>query len=110
MTRRIQHCHKLVAKQAREACDELYELMMKDNVMYSAWRQQNPGANDRELRRRFVVRNWGKCIPFARTTLARMLTMPINESLKSQISEALILDAALVRGRGGSGILLGTTE
>lgn len=104
------HCHKLVAKQAKEAADELYEVLMKDNLMYGLWKKQNPGLNDKRLRLRFVARNWGRCIPFARATMARMLTMPIDEGLKETILEALSLDATLMRGRMRGEHVLGAVQ
>lgn len=93
------HCHRLVAQVAKEAAGELYEATMSNNVVRRLWQEQNPGANEAALLARFVARNWGRCIPFARATLATMLTKPIDEGTKETIMEALVLDATLMRGR-----------
>jgi hypothetical protein len=99
MTRRVQHAHKLVARVAKEAAHELYEVSMGDNVLRAEWKRQNPGATEKQLIDRFVKRNWGKCLAFARATLARLLTQPIDERLKEEIMEALVLDQSLRLGR-----------
>lgn len=93
------HCHKLVAKIAREAAGELYEKVMSDNLVRAEWKRQNPECTDKQLESRFIEKNWDKCLGFARATLATMLTQPIEEGLKSDIMEALILDSTLTRGR-----------
>lgn len=93
-------CHKRIAEVAKEAAGELYEVVMGDNMVRAEWKRQNPLADEATLRNRFVARNWGHCIPFARATLAQLLTTPIPESLKSDIVEALSLDATLLYGRG----------
>jgi len=72
---------------------------MGDNLMYDSWRKQHPGTSDNRLRQLFVDRNWPRCIPFARATLARLLTTPIDEKVKESIMEVLVKDASLVRGR-----------
>jgi hypothetical protein len=94
------HCHKRIAEVAKEAAAELYEVVMGDNAVRAEWKRQNPGASELALRTRFVARNWGNCIPFARATLAHLLSTPIDESLKADIHEALTLDASLMHGRG----------
>jgi hypothetical protein len=94
------HCHKRIAEVAKEAAAELYEVVMGDNAVRAEWKRQNPGASELALLSRFVARNWGNCIPFARATLAQLLTQPIDESLKIEIHEALTLDASLMHGRG----------
>lgn len=96
------HCHKLIAKTAKEAAGQLYELVMSDNTVRDEWKRQNPGASDRELELRFIAKNWGKCLGFARATLALMLRSPMEEALKLEVVEALALDATLMRGRGQS--------
>jgi len=93
------HCHVQVAAVAKEATSELYETLMGDNLMYETWRKQHPGTSDKRLRQLFVDRNWPRCIPFARATLARLLTTPIDEKVKESIMEVLVKDASLVRGR-----------
>lgn len=98
VTRR-QHAHVLVAETAKALAGDLYERLMGDNKYYEAWKTKNPEATPKELEQRFIARNYGKCIPAARTTLALMLKGPLDDALKEQISEALCLDATLVRGR-----------
>ncbi len=87
--------HQMVARIAREAACELYEILMEDNQIRAEWKRQNPGADEAALLRRFVARNWGTCIPLARATLARMLSGPLPDHLKVQIHDALIKDRSL---------------
>ena len=87
--------HVMVAKVAREAANELFETLMGQNEIRDHWRNGHPGKSEKELRRLFVVKYWGDCIPFARATLARMLDGPLDEGLKEQIADALIKDRAL---------------
>lgn len=93
------HVHKALAKVAREAASELYEVVMGDNLVRSTWKKQNPGLTERQLHTRFVAKNWGKCIPFARATLAQLLTTPLDPASKEAIMEILVLDSTLIRGR-----------
>lgn len=94
------HCHKLVAKVAQEAAGELYEKLMGDDEIYAEWKRQNPNLTPKQLESRFIAKNWGRCIDFARATLATMLRSPtVDEKLKEDIMEALVLDATLIRGR-----------
>src|SRR5215469_6538263 len=99
MTQRGQaHCHKLVAKVAREIAGNLYETLMASDQLWTEWQRQNPEASRKELERRFIGRNWGRCIEAARTCLALSLRSPnLDEHAKEEISEALILDATLMR-------------
>lgn len=93
------HCHKLVAETAKDMAHNLYSDLMANNQLYSAWKTQNPGLTGKALENRFVAKNWGKCLEAARAMLALMLRGPCDESLKSTIHEALVLDATLIRGR-----------
>lgn len=93
------HVHKEVAAVAREAAAELYETVMADNLVRAEWKRQNPGADEATLLARFVERNWGKCIPFARATMARLLTTNLDTATKDRIMKALSLDSSLMRGR-----------
>jgi hypothetical protein len=93
------HCHKLVAEVAKEAANELYDVIMKDNLVFSEWKRQNPGATAKTLRQAFVARTWGKCIPLARATLARICATATDESLRRSAYDALILDNTLIHGR-----------
>lgn len=110
MTKKTAHCHRLVAETAKEAANELYDTLMATNAYYEAWRMQNPGASVKALRSRFVGRNWGKCIPVARATLAHMLSKPIDESQKELIMEALVLDNTLLYGRANPSVILGGVQ
>ena len=95
------HCHVAVRKVAMKAAGELYESLMGDNGFYETWKKQNPGASSKELERRFVLKNWGKCLDFARKTMVLMLRDPgIPEDLKEEILEILTMDQLLTRGRG----------
>jgi hypothetical protein len=93
------HCHKMVAEIAKEAAGQLYERLMGEDIYYKEWRRQNPDCTAKELERRFIAKNWGKCIDFARATLATMLNGPLPDSLKDEIVDALSKDASLRRGR-----------
>jgi hypothetical protein len=105
------HCHKVVAKVAREAAGELYERLMGEQQFYDPWREQNPGLSPKQLESRFIEKNWGKCIDFARATLACMLGRPdVPEALKEDIMEALVLDASLIRGRQNPMNVIGTVH
>ena len=101
------HVHKLVAQVAKEAAGQLYDRLMGDNMIRKAWQDQNPEATEKELESRFISRNWGQCIPFARATLATMLTAPLDSRTKDDILEALVLDAQLVRGRAKPDQIMG---
>lgn len=96
-----QHAHRLIAETAKSAAAELYDVVMSNNEVRTAWKAQNEGCGEKELVRRFVKRNWAKCIPVARTTLGLLLRNSTDETLKTQIYEALLLDNTL-RRRGGT--------
>ena len=93
------HCHKMVAEVAKASAHELYDKLMGDNLYYDEWKRQNPECSPKELERRFVAKNWGKCLDFARATLAAMLRGPYPDVLKEDILDALSKDASLRRGR-----------
>ena len=93
-------CHKMVKEVAMSAAGELYETLMGDNRFYEEWKRQNPDVSAKVREKRFIEKNWGKCLEFARTTLTIMLRDPnVAESLKEEIFDALTKDALLVRGR-----------
>ena len=94
------HAHKIIASVAREAANELYDELMRDNGLRAAWKAKYRGYSEKRLRAVFVARNWGKCLPLARATLARLLVTSPDEALKESVYEALCLDATLMRGRG----------
>lgn len=89
-------CHAKIAEVARAAAGELYESLMSNNVFYDEWRRQNPGCNKKELEDRFIRKNWGNCIDFARTTLTIMLTRDdIDKGMKEEIMRILEQDQLL---------------
>lgn len=93
------HCHRQVAEVAKAAAHELFDTLMLDQAMYDMWRKRFPGMSAKALEAKFVKMYWWRCIPFARATLATLLTRPIDEAQKEDIMEALALDASLTRGR-----------
>ena len=89
-------CHVKVKEVAVAAAGELYETMMGDDRFFAAWKKQNPGANAKELERRFVDRNWPKCLDFARHTMVLMLRQPdVSEKVKDEILDVLEKDKSL---------------
>lgn len=96
----VAHCHKQIREIARAIAGELYEKLMGENQFWEVWKKQNPDATRVELERRFVDRNWGRCIGQARRALAMMLTDPsVSEAMKEEAMDVLEKDASLVRGR-----------
>lgn len=94
------HCHIMIAKVAQGITREMFDNLMHHNDLYATWRSHFPeGTPTATLEDEFVKKNWGAQIPAARATLARMLTQPIPDGLKNEITEALILDATLMKGR-----------
>lgn len=96
------HCHVMVAEVAKAAAHELYDTLMFDNALNELWRKRYPNLGSKKLEDKFVAMYWGKCIPFARATLAQLLRSPIDDRQKESIVEALALDATLIRGRTSS--------
>lgn len=89
-------CHVKVAEVAKAAAGELYESLMGNNELFKAWVKQNPGATPKELERRFIERNWPRCIEFARTTLTVLLTQPdVPDVTKDEIMDVLEKDQSL---------------
>ncbi len=93
-------CHQLVAKIAREAAGELYEKMMGIDGFFSAWKAANPSLSAKALEAKFVATRWPACIPFARATLAQLLTNDLDPAVKDDIMEALVLDSSLRQREG----------
>jgi hypothetical protein len=93
------HTHRQVADVARELAHELYDKLMGDPELCALWRARWEGATEREREAKFVAMHWGKCVPMARATMALLLQSPMDEALKEKVSEALILDATLMRGK-----------
>lgn len=93
------HVHLLIAKTAQEMTYELYDATMLNDELFKEWKRQHPGLSPKGLEEAFVKKYWNKAIDGARATLAHMLTLSIEDSLKETISEALIADKALMKGR-----------
>lgn len=94
------HCHKQVADIAKAIAGELYEKLMGDNRFWEVWQKQNPDATRKEMERRFIDLNWGKCIGEARKALVMMLKdSSVSEDTKMEIVDVLEKDASLARGR-----------
>ncbi len=100
-------CHKMVRDVAVGMAHETYDSFMENNVYYESWKASNPGLERREFELVWVNQNWARFVPAARATLAAMLAQPLDESLKESISEALILDATLIRGRKSPAQIVG---
>lgn len=90
-------CHVKVREVAKAAAGQMYEAYMgADNATYREWKRQNPDCTPRELERRFIEKNWGKCLEFARTTLGLMLRNPeISDTMKDEIMDILEKDQLL---------------
>ena len=101
-------CHKMVREVAISMAHETYDSFMQNNVYYENWRKENPGLERKAYELVWVNRNWSRFIPAARATMGAMLAQPLDEGLKEQISEALILDATLIRGRVNPSQILGS--
>lgn len=96
---KIKHAHFLVRKTAIEMAESIYEDLMTDNTIYANWKALCPDLTPRKLQSQFIALMAPKLIEQARATLANMLGTNIPQSLKDQIFDALIKDAALIRGR-----------
>jgi len=83
------HAHKLVAKTAQEMAAAVYERCAQNNE----WFAENPSQD------RYVADAWPLFIEQARSTLAQLLRTTMDEGLKKEIYDALILDGSLRRGR-----------
>ena len=100
-------CHKMVREVALALCHETYDTFMQNDQLYHGWQAQNPGLTKDEFEKVWVNKNWPDYIPAARATMAQMLSRPLDEDLKEQISEALILDASLIKGRRNAPEIVG---
>ena len=92
------HCHKLIAQVAKAMAGELYEGVMGDNELWATWQRNNPGLSGPALEMHFIAKNWGRCVPRARATLAGLLSTGLDDESKETIMEALLLDNTLRRG------------
>jgi hypothetical protein len=88
MSRRFKtqvYCHKLVMETAKEMAGAFYEEFALDDTWYKAFPDQ----------KEFIEKQWGRFLAAARSTLAKMLSMPIDDGQKELIQEALLADNAL---------------
>lgn len=103
MNKREKHAHILVAETAKEFAGVLYEQLMSKNLEYAQWKALHPDLNSAQLQAAFIAMVYPKLLEQARATLAKMLTTALDPALKDAISDALILDAGLRRGRHRKG-------
>lgn len=100
-------CHKLVASTAISMAQELYETLMLDNLWYATWKARCPGLTGEALMKKFVELNTAGLVEQARATLAGMLSRPdINQTMKDEIYEALLLDNTLKGERANAPTLV----
>lgn len=95
----VAHCHVAVAKVAKEIAENLYEVVMSNNEVRARWKLQNPDCTEKQLIKRFVDKNWGKCLEPARATLVGLLNGPLPDHLKEEVVDILYKDSTLMRGR-----------
>ena len=93
--------HRLIIKTAVEMAEVAFEELMRHDAAYAEFKEKQKlsGLPQREIRRAFIARMTPFFIQKARTTLAELLTTPIAEPLKEQISDALIKDHAFQASR-----------
>jgi len=84
------HCHFLVKKTAMDMAREVYD-------MYASY--SNEFYKENKNQESYAQSSWHLFLEPARATLAKLLTTPIDESLKNDIHHALIQDNALRSGR-----------
>lgn len=101
MARPSRHAHKLVHATAVQMAHAQFEALMHDNDWFALWKKLNPGIESTKgLEARFVAGAIGKLLGPARAQMAKMLALPgLDEMVKRQIYEALVLDNTLIRGR-----------
>lgn len=81
-------CHFLIKETAEGMAKACYEKLAS---MSDVWYATHPSVDA------YVRATWPMLIDEARATLTRMLTLPLAEELKIQISDALIADKTLPR-------------
>lgn len=107
---KISHCHKRIAKVAKELAGASYEELMSHDVLYKMWKKKNPGLEGKRLQLKFINDKWGLYVPAARATLTLLLREPIDERVKEEIMQILVLDSTLVRGRVSPAVIAGTVQ
>jgi len=93
------HAHFLVAETAEKMAYEYYEEIMKDNKVYRKLKAMCPDLTPEELQKRWVKMAIPGLLEPARHTLAQLLSTNLAEDLKATISDALIKDNTLRKGR-----------
>lgn len=93
------HTHFRIADFARDLCLASYEAAMRNNDVYAAWKRRFPLCSERQLQVKWLAQHKAAHIAPARAILAGMLSSPIDDGLKEQIKDALVMDNFLVRGR-----------
>jgi len=88
----------MIAHVAKAMAGELYEIVMGDNELWNTWKSNTPDMSGPQREITFIAKNWGRCVPRARATLAGLLSTGIDDAAKSAIMEALLLDNTLIRG------------
>ena len=68
---------------------EFWEVMAREDNPKGQWRGWHPKQQS------FAENHFGKFLEAARGALTHMLTTPIDETIKNQIHEALVLDRPL---------------
>jgi hypothetical protein len=95
------NAHRLVAEQAIEMAQELFEVYARENSIYRALRA-NGQVSAKQARLVFIERVAPRLLEDARQALTACLSQPddmVPVSLKDQIAEALILDSPLRASR-----------
>lgn len=100
------HAHFLVAETAEKIAHEMYEEIMKDNKIYNRFKRMCPDLTPEELQKRWVKVAVPQLLEQARHTLADLLTTNLADDLKNTISDALIKDNSLRRGRSARRTLI----
>ena len=95
------HCHKMVADTAQAMAAAAVEKMLSDDAIFAQAKAKHPELTLAGLEATLRNDTWPHLIEQARATLAKLLTAGIDESLKEQIANALILDNTL-RGQSVS--------
>jgi hypothetical protein len=88
------NAHRLVAEQAIEMANELFEAYARNNAMYHKLRAGGE-VTEPQARRVFVERVAPRLLEDARQALTRCLALPDDQmpvAQKDEIAEALILD------------------
>ena len=96
------HCHKLIAETAKEMAAAAVGEMLEDDKIYTQAKVKWPDLTLKQLEATLIKNTWPNLIEQARATLAKLLATNIDESLKDQIANALILDNSL-RGNSPKG-------